>query len=111
MMKHNRKEKLDTSVCSKHDSLSSGHSTVFIVIKEYVSQCHDAAHMFLCKFIAHRIMNILMHINNVGKKKKSRFVFCFLTNTLTADFKYPIYVNVCLKPFLHLNHSYPASRS
>lgn len=24
MMRHNRKEKLDTSVCSKHDSLSSG---------------------------------------------------------------------------------------
>lgn len=87
---------------------------MFIVIKEHVSQCHDAAHMFLWKFIAHRIMNILIHINNVGKK--SRFVFCFLTNTLTTDFKYPIYVNVRVKlftilPFLHLNHPYPASQS
>lgn len=89
MMKHNRKEKLDTSVCSKHDSLSSGHSTVFIVIKEYVSQCHDAAHMFLCKFIAHRIMNILMHINNVGKKKKAGLCFVFLQIHLPQTLNIP----------------------
>lgn len=33
MMRHNRKEKLDTSVCSKHDSLSSGFFLVIYLFK------------------------------------------------------------------------------
>lgn len=135
MLKHNRKEKLDTSVCSKHDSLSSGfflfiffffnslfsakrsvlqwvltavgrcvcvwdwiknklhcllqrEYTVFIVIKEHISQCTDAAHMFLWKFIVHRIMNIPIHINNLGKKAGLGFVFLqiHLPQTLNIPF-------------------------